>query len=140
MKDHSLPIFYEIPDSTTKDPKAPPKMIPHLKLVHMYPHAFPRVRVDRGAIRFMLTGTPLMAPGLTSPGARLPNPENKGEAEKYGTNPLKRGAVVVVEAEGKENAILVGVLDQDTATMKSNAALTPGWHYLGDELWRMPFE
>jgi len=42
--------------------------------VHRYPTLFPSVRIDRGAIRFVLSGATLMAPGLTSKGGRLPFP------------------------------------------------------------------
>ncbi len=49
-------------------------LLPHLRLVHRFPAAFPSIRIDRGAIRFVLSGATLMAPGLTSPGGRLPKP------------------------------------------------------------------
>ncbi|KAL2018498.1 hypothetical protein VTK56DRAFT_783 [Thermocarpiscus australiensis] len=47
-------------------------LLPHLRLVHRFPRCFPTVRIDRGAIRFVLSGATLMAPGLTSKGGRLP--------------------------------------------------------------------
>jgi PUA domain protein len=47
-------------------------LIPHLSVIHRFPDHFPRVRVDRGAIRFVLSGAALMVPGMTSPGGRLP--------------------------------------------------------------------
>lgn len=31
----------------------------------------PQVQVDRGAIKFILSGANIMCPGLTSPGARM---------------------------------------------------------------------
>lgn len=85
-----------------------------------------------------------MAPGLTSPGGRLPSEEFEGtEDEKFGTKDLEKGVVVVVEAEGKDHACLVGVLNVDTDTMKvekSGPAIDEGWHYLGDGLWKLPLD
>ena len=42
------------------------------------PNMLPRLQVDKGAIRFILSGANIMCPGLTSPGARMttPVPEN----------------------------------------------------------------
>ncbi|KAK4217732.1 hypothetical protein QBC37DRAFT_307215 [Rhypophila decipiens] len=57
-------------------------IVPHLKLVHRYPDAFPTIRIDRGAIRFVLSGATLMAPGLTSKGGRLPIPKEGSEAQE----------------------------------------------------------
>ncbi|PLB40043.1 GTP-binding protein YchF [Aspergillus candidus] len=114
------PLFYQPQDG-------PP--IPHLKLVHAYPSALPTIQIDRGAIRFVLSGATLMAPGLTSPGGRLPDAEHQLEA----------GTVVAVVAEGKELACLVGPLKVGTEEIKQKGkgvALEEG-HYLGDGLWGM---
>ena len=35
------------------------------------PDFLPKVQVDKGAIRFILSGANVMCPGLTSPGARM---------------------------------------------------------------------
>ncbi|KAK3324100.1 hypothetical protein B0T19DRAFT_221803 [Cercophora scortea] len=64
------PLFFE-PDKAKV-------LLPHLRLVHRFPQAFPTIRIDRGAIRFVLSGATLMAPGLTSPGGRLPKPVSIG--------------------------------------------------------------
>jgi len=107
-------------------------LIPHLRVVHAYPHAFPRIQVDRGAIRFVLAGAQLMCPGLTSAGAELPEKENE----------ILAGAVVAVGAEGKENACMVGVLKMGTEEIKrvnKGVAVEPG-HYLGDGLWKYEAE
>lgn len=118
-------------------------IIPHLRVIHQYPHAFKRIRIDRGAIRFVLSGATLMVPGLTSPGGRLPDPsvaegDQKGN-DGYGGQELEAGEVVVVEAEGKENACMVGVLKMGTKEMKEKKK-GPGiedGHYLGDGLWKL---
>lgn len=116
----STPLFFQPLDG-------PP--LPHLRLVHAYPSALPTVQIDRGAIRFVLSGAALMAPGLTSAGGKLPEAENK----------LEKGTVVAVMAEGKETACLVGALKAGTEDIKSKpkgVAVEDG-HYLGDGLWRM---
>lgn len=82
-----------------------------------------------------------MVPGLTSPGGRLPGDEGMDgdEAERYGKEELAAGRVVVVEAEGKDNACLIGVLKMGTGEMKEKkkgVAIDEG-HYVGDGLWRL---
>ncbi|GME25471.1 pua domain-containing protein [Neofusicoccum parvum] len=130
---NNVPLFYQHMD----DP-----LIPHLSLVHKYPACFKRVRIDRGAIRFVLSGASLMAPGLTSPGGRLPNaeaPKDNDEIIRYGSEDIPAGEVVVVEAEGKDNACLVGPLKLGTSDIKSKkkgVAMDQG-HFLGDGLWKM---
>ncbi|KAA8652154.1 translation machinery-associated protein 20 [Aspergillus tanneri] len=116
----STPLFYQPLDG-------PP--IPHLKLVHSFPSALPTVQIDRGAIRFVLSGAALMAPGLTSAGGRLPDADQK----------LEKGDVVAVLAEGKELACLVGVLKAGTEEIKEKkkGIVIDDGHYLGDGLWRM---
>lgn len=70
-----------------------------------------------------------MAPGLTSPGGRLPDSEHAIEA----------GQVVAVKAEGKNEVCLVGTLKQGTEEMKAKGkgVVMDEGHYLGDGLWRM---
>lgn len=84
-----------------------------------------------------------MAPGLTSPGGRLPDPSVKGDDTKgndgYGGRDLEAGEIVVVDAEGKENACMVGPLSVGTKEMKEKKkgpAIENG-HYLGDGLWKL---
>lgn len=123
-------------------------IIPHLKIVHTYPSAFrtKTLRIDRGAIRFVLSGAALMIPGLTSAGGHLPTPgaplSESGYDYGFGDEKeeeAKKGDVVVIRAEGKEEACLVGVLDVGTEEMKKvkkGVAMSQG-HYLGDGLWRL---
>ena len=117
------PLFWQHMD----DP-----LIPHLKLVHQFPQCFPTVGIDRGAIRFVLSGATLMAPGLTSAGGKLP----AKEAE------LKEGDIVAVKAEGKEEVCLIGQLKMSTEEIKDKkkGVVMDGGHYLGDGLWRLGFE
>jgi PUA domain protein len=113
-------------------------ILPHLTLIHRYPGCFQTLRIDRGAIRFVLSGATLMTPGLTSPGGRLPNDPNDPEG-KYGKEELEAGEVVVIEAEGKDHACMVGVLRVGTEEMKKvkKGQACEAGHYLGDGLWQL---
>ena len=126
--------------------------LPHLRLVHRFPAAFPTIRIDRGAIRFVLSGATLMAPGLTSPGGRLPVPaaelpapvekgaegERLDEDERW-TRELEKGEPVVVRAEGKTEACAVGLLLMGTQEVrdKGKGPVIEDAHYLGDGLWNI---
>lgn len=100
--------------------------------MHQYPQAFKSLGIDRGAIRFVLSGAALMVPGMTSKGGKLPSGEEDDPE-------VAKGEVVVIHAEGKDEACMVGVLDVGTEEMKKTkkgVAISQG-HYLGDGLWRM---
>ncbi|KAF1984762.1 hypothetical protein K402DRAFT_413709 [Aulographum hederae CBS 113979] len=128
------PLFYQHID----DP-----FLPHLTLIHRFPDAFNRMRIDRGAIRFVLSGAALMVPGLTSAGGRLPGEaEEDGQEYKYGKEELEVGVPVVVEAEGKEHACLVGLLKMGTKEMreKKKGVAVENGHYLGDGLWKLQLD
>ncbi len=73
-----------------------------------------------------------MAPGLTSKGGRLPE-----AAEE-----LKDGKVAVIEAEGKEEACLVGQLRMGTEEIKEKkkGVVMDTGHYLGDGLWNISID
>lgn len=102
-------------------------LIPMLRTVHKYPQCFPSVQVDRGAIKFVLSGANVMCPGLTSPGAKLPE-EN-----------LDVDTIVTIYAEGKENALAIGKLTMSTDDIKSKnkGVGIELLHYLGDGLWNL---
>ncbi|KAK2626936.1 hypothetical protein QTJ16_004111 [Diplocarpon rosae] len=124
-------------------------LIPHLRLVHRFPTCFPSIRIDRGAIRFVLSGATLMAPGLTSAGGRLPSGdadevgaygETKGsDLGWYGGRELEKGEPVVICAEGKQEACAVGLLSMGTQEVKEKGKgpVVEEGHYLGDGLWRL---
>lgn len=145
------PIFYQT------DNGAP--LLPHLKLVHRFPKAFPTIRIDRGAIRFVLSGATLMAPGLTSKGGRLPKPrevgggeggaegevEGEGEGvdeEGHWSRELEKDEPVVIMAEGKEHACAVGLLVAGTKEVrdKGKGPVVEEAHFLGDGLWKLNLE
>jgi malignant T-cell-amplified sequence len=74
-------------------------------LLYFIPDPFflPMQQVDKGAIRFVLSGANIMCPGLTSPGARM--------------SAVPRAQVVAVMAEGKEHALAVGLTALSTDDM-----------------------
>ncbi|ORY62442.1 translation machinery-associated protein [Pseudomassariella vexata] len=129
----SQPLFFQIDTDT---------LLPHLKLVHRFPAGFPSIRIDRGAIRFVLSGATLMAPGLTSAGGRLPSgaggDEGMDEEERW-TRELEKGEPVVVRAEGKMEACAVGLLVEGTKEVKEKGKgpVIEEAHYLGDGLWKL---
>jgi PUA domain protein len=110
-------------------------LLPHLRLVHRFPQCFARVQCDRGAVRFVLSGATLMAPGLTSPGGKLP----KGDESDPD---LEAGTPVVVMAEGKEEACSVGLLSMGTKEVKEKGKgpVIEEGHFLGDGLWKLNTE
>lgn len=42
-----------------------------MRMVHKYPDMMKKLRVDTGAIKFVLAGADIMCPGLTSAGATI---------------------------------------------------------------------
>lgn len=126
-------------------------VMPHLRLVHRFPQAFPTIRIDRGAIRFVLSGATLMAPGLTSKGGRLPvdgGPKalEEGKEMEQGVDEdgrwsreLVKGEPVVIMAEGKEEACAVGILVEGTEEVKAKGKgpVVEESHFLGDGLWTL---
>lgn len=85
----------------------------------------PRVRCDKGAVKFLLKGADVMCPGLTSAGGDM-------------STPLSEGAPVAVYAEGKEHALAIGTMKMSTGDVK---AINKGvgvevLHFVGDDLWK----
>ena len=118
-------------------------LVPHLKLIHRFPHCFPRLRIDRGAIRFVLSGATLMAPGLTSTGGRLPGGEEEDSKDwGHAGGDMEKGEPVVIMAEGKEEACAVGLLAMGTRECreKGKGPVVEEAHYLGDGLWKLHTE
>ncbi|XP_039266155.1 malignant T-cell-amplified sequence 1-like [Styela clava] len=99
---------------------------PVLRLLHKYPFILPHQQVDRGAIKFVLSGANIMCPGLTSPGAKL-SPGIEAES------------VVAVMAEGKEHPLAIGLMKMSTEDIiKINKNIgVENIHYLNDGLWHL---
>lgn len=100
--------------------------MPTLKLFHKYPVFLPKLQVDKGAIRFVLSGANIMCPGLTSPGAIIPSPVDKN-------------IPVAIMAEGKEHCLAIGMTTLSTEDIqKVNKGIgVENCHYLNDGLWQM---
>ncbi|EYB81039.1 hypothetical protein Y032_0394g634 [Ancylostoma ceylanicum] len=118
--------------------------IPTLRLLHKYPFMMPHQQasffldtkhlssgffsfhVDKGAIKFVLNGSSIMCPGLTSPGAKM-------------TPGVPAEAVVAVMAEGKQHALAIGQMKMSSEEIQSvNKGIgIENVHYLTDGLWRL---
>ena len=102
-------------------------IIPHLKLIHKYPHLLPTCQVDEGGIKFLISGADVMIPGLISKGGRLPTekeiPHN----------------IVAVMCEGMENAMSIGQMLMSVEEMKKvqKGVGVKVYTYLGDETWNI---
>jgi predicted RNA-binding protein (TIGR00451 family) len=59
---NEVPLFYSDRDN---------HWFPTLRILHQYPDMMPKLRTDKGAIKFVLSGANIMCPGLTSPGATI---------------------------------------------------------------------
>jgi len=99
---------------------------PTLRLLHKFPDMLPQVQVDRGAIKFVMSGAMIMCPGLTSPGARM-------------DTELPPNTPVAVMAEGKNLAVAVRLTKLSTKDIREvNKGVTiNNCHYLNDALWRI---
>ncbi|XP_045204923.1 malignant T-cell-amplified sequence 1-like [Mercenaria mercenaria] len=98
---------------------------PTLKLLHKYPFILPHMQVDKGAIRFVLSGANIMCPGLTSPGAKMTK--------------VDKDQIVAIMAEGKGCALAIGVtkMSTDDILEKNKGIGVDNIHYLNDGLWNM---
>lgn len=98
---------------------------PTLRLLHKFPCLLPQQQVDKGAIKFVLSGAHVMCPGLTSPGARLV--------------PAEADTVVALMAEGKRHALCVGVMKMSAEDIErvNKGVGIENVHYLNDGLWHM---
>ncbi|VDK44878.1 unnamed protein product [Anisakis simplex] len=101
--------------------------IPSLRLLHKYPFMMPQQQVDKGAIKFVLNGSQIMCPGLTSPGAKM-------------TDNIPKDVVVAVMAEGKQHALAIGVMKKSTEEIRAiNQDIgIENIHHLNDGLWKVP--
>lgn len=109
-----VPLFFQVRDGP---------FVPTLRTLHQFPDLLPKYRVDRGAIRFVLSGANIMAPGLTSAGGAMDD--------------VEANAVVGIFAEGKEHALAIGVTLLSTKDIReSNKGIAvENTHYLNDGLW-----
>jgi PUA domain protein len=118
------PVFFQHRDGP---------ILPTLKFVHKYPKLqFTNVKVDKGAIPFLLGGANVMCPGLTNVGGEMPPDDNNDN-----TPALQKGDGVIIYAEGKILPIAVGFMLMSSIDIrKKNKGLgIEVCHFLGDGLW-----
>ena len=86
----------------------------------------PKMQVDQGAIKFVLRGANVMAPGLTSPG---------GAVEEG----IEKEAPVQITAEGCTHACAIGIMSMSSAELadKPTGQAIESVHSLGDGLWKL---
>ncbi|ORM40518.1 Malignant T-cell-amplified sequence 1 -like protein [Babesia sp. Xinjiang] len=98
--------------------------VPSLRLVHKYPHMMPKMQIDKGALKFILRGSNVMCPGLTSEGGYMDD--------------VDRGEVVQIVVDGREHACAVGVTTMSTAEIreKNKDMCIENLHYLNDGIWK----
>ncbi|XP_055448924.1 malignant T-cell-amplified sequence 1-like [Psammomys obesus] len=98
---------------------------PTLRSLQKYPFILPHRQVDKGAMKFVLSGANIMCPSFASPGAEL--------------YPAAVDTIIAIMAEGKQHALCVGVMKMSTEdTEKVNKGTgIENIHYLNDGLWHM---
>jgi len=96
---------------------------PSLRLLHKYPSILPLFQVDRGAIKFVMSGANIMCPGLTSPGGNMVD--------------VPSGTIVAIMAEGKQHALAIGLTKMSSEEIRTvNKGIgVDNIHYLNDGLW-----
>ena len=105
------PLLFKLPTN---------QVCPNLILVLEYPDLLPCVYVDEGAVRPLLNGASLMAPGI-----------------KECPQDFEEGAVVAVRLLGHEEAFALGIATLSSEKLKSNpkGAAIEIKHILKDSLW-----
>ncbi|GAV04127.1 hypothetical protein RvY_14454 [Ramazzottius varieornatus] len=100
-------------------------LLPTLRILHKYPFILPWMQVDKGAIRFVLSGANIMCPGLTSPGGKM--------------SKVEKDMPVLIVAEGKEHALGIGLTKMSSDDIKKiNKGIGIDIiHFLNDGLWQM---
>ncbi|XP_070024337.1 uncharacterized protein LOC107759207 [Nicotiana tabacum] len=114
---NNVPLFFNIRDGP---------YMPTLRLLHQYPNIMKKLQVDRGAIKFVLSGANIMCPGLTSPGGAL---DDEVGAE----------TPVAIMAEGKQHALAIGFTKMSAKDIRAiNKGIgVDNMHYLNDGLWKV---
>uniref|UniRef100_A0A0N5AYW4 PUA domain-containing protein n=1 Tax=Syphacia muris TaxID=451379 RepID=A0A0N5AYW4_9BILA len=125
-KDH-IELIVDANDAVTFIKTRDTGYIPTLRLLHKYPFIMPHQQVDKGAIKFVLNGSQIMCPGLTSPGAKL-------------TDNISKNTLVAVMAEGKQHALGIGLMKMSSEEIRSinKDVGIENIHHLNDGIWKVP--
>ena len=99
--------------------------VPTLKFLYKYPGILTKLRVDKGAIRFVLRGAAVACGGLKTPSSELPEG-------------LTVNQPVALYAEGKDLPLAVGIMVMTTEEIQaaSKGFAIEQTHFLDDALWR----
>ncbi|CAI2380744.1 unnamed protein product [Moneuplotes crassus] len=113
-------LFYQQRDQT---------IIPHLKLLHKYPTMMKHMQCDKGAIKHIIGGSDVMAPGLLHENGVIDESAVVGD-------------VIAIMAEGKRHAMAIGRMAMTPADIKETKkgiaiALET---YITDALWTFKVE
>jgi predicted RNA-binding protein (TIGR00451 family) len=121
--------FTSVSQSRLRIRALPLSLINDIPGVSTDPYILPMVRVDRGAIRFLLAGAHMMCPGLTSAGGYLPPPDAA----------IPAGNPVAIHAEGKDHAVGIGITKLSSEEMRkvNKGVGVEIVTYLGDDLWAL---
>ena len=109
-----IPLFFEYYDV----------WLPTLTFLHKYPY-LKFVQVDKGAIKFLLSGAKVMSPGLTSNGGIV-------------DDSIEKDDLVAIRCEGKELEIAIGKMKMSGKDIKqkNSGEAIELIHVLGDDLWK----
>ncbi|KAG0466680.1 hypothetical protein HPP92_018260 [Vanilla planifolia] len=90
------------------------------------PNIMKKLQVDRGAIKFVLSGANIMCPGLTSPGGVL-------------DDDVQEETPVAIMAEGKQHALAIGFTKMSAKDIRviNKGIGVDNMHYLNDGLWKI---
>ncbi|KAI5187434.1 malignant T-cell-amplified sequence [Nematocida homosporus] len=99
------------------------KFIPTLKCVHACPNIVKRVVVDVGAIKHIINGADVMAPGLLHQTSEFPS--------------VSIGDIVAIYGYGKINAMAVGIILMDNQQVEEQriGVAIKTVNHLGDRLY-----
>ncbi len=100
-------------------------VIPSLRILHTYPFMMPHMQCDKGAIKHIMSGSDVMCPGLTSPGAKMDD--------------VAADTVVAIMAEGKQHAMGIGITtlsSKDIAKINKNVGIKLIMN-LNDSIWAL---
>mmetsp|Transcript_6570 Transcript_6570/g.10432 ORF Transcript_6570/g.10432 Transcript_6570/m.10432 type:complete len:186 (+) Transcript_6570:52-609(+) len=116
-----VPVFYNVRDGP---------YYPTLRVHHQYPFCMPTMRVDAGAIKFVLSGANIMCPGLT----------HKNVVDELAAKPVPNDTPVAILAEGKDVSLAIGhtcMDSKDIIGVNKGIGVTVV-HTLRDGLWMSP--
>ena len=97
---------------------------PTLYIASTYPEMMKQVQVDKGAFKHVLSGSNIMAPGLTSAGGKLPDG-------------LEKGMYVLIMGEEKQHPLGIGIMTMSSQEVKekNSGIAIELMQFAGDGLW-----